>query len=171
MTCRRGLCSLSRIRSVGEAQLCVMKEVVRSVQRAGTCFSKTRNTKKSRIHGRRGRAFDGCDYWSSELHWLMGYKIVGSALKNRFWNTCLFWLLPYIQSYSLSWRETVSASRDRRVGPGIRGWWSSFFLLMEAWAFVRSWPCGPAVHSHRASQLCVYTHTHTHTSAERALNF
>ena len=28
-------------------------------------------------------------------------------------------------------RNTVCASRDRRVGPGIRGWWSSFFLLME----------------------------------------
>ena len=162
MTCRRGLCSLSRIRSVGEAQLCVMKEVVRSVQRARTCFSKTRNTKKSRICGRRGRAFDGCDYWSSELHWLMGYKIVGSALKNRFWNTCLFWLLPYIQSYSLSWRETVSASRDRRVGPGIRGWWSSFFLLMEE---ELSWEADPVNLLFTAIELpsCVSTHTHTHT--------
>lgn len=85
---------------------------------------------------------------------------MGSALKNRCWNTCLFWLLPYIPKLLLSWRET------QYVPPGTGEWGqesgagspaSSCWWKRE---LMRSWPCGPAVRSQSVSQLCVCTHTH-----------
>ena len=179
MTCRRGLCSLSRNRSVRDAQPRVMRGVVRRVQHVETCFSETRNGKKSRICNGQGRAFAGCDYWSSELHWLIRYKIVGSALKNRCWNTCLFWLLPYIQSYSLSWRET------QFLPPGIGEWGQESGAGGPAsscwWKHELSWKADPVDLLFAAKEFpsCVSTHTHTHThthtlthmSTERALSF